>query len=488
MPGGRYFANIRAPIEKRQISNCFAIEIEDDRRDWAKKLGDIALLTLYGGGVGFDVSPLRPYAAEISTTPGQIAGGPCSFIRAADSMVEALKSCRRGALLAQLNWKHPDIEQFIDLKKGDGKLQRTNISVQFDEEWHDIIDGYLAGKNDGGKALQIFKMVLFSAVVFGEPGMLFNGRQYKPFGKYANPCAELRTNHSYDSCNIGGLHLNHIFPDYLAVKGMSYKTIEDILYPHVNNCVKMLLLGGKASMLAVPECEAVRSKANRILLGASDLFPFYHAAGAVAYTTMLHALEHLTQYMAKKYSNELGLPEPEACLGIAPNGTMQLIAENCGGIGEPYAEAMVRKIMQQDGSMRPKYEVKIDPGFQRLRNMGVHCPTSQSITLAEAIEFQALTQDFFDMGISKTCNLPARGEPGNDMSIDDMTAIILPQHRRLAGLTFYPNAAIEGQPLTAITLEQAEEFLKGSDSVLLEDTESLLAISNIVCKGGACGA
>jgi hypothetical protein len=203
---------------------------------------------------------------------------------------------------------------------------------------------------------------------------------------------------------------------------------------------------------------------------------------------MLHALEHLTQYMSKQYSNELGLPEPEACLGIAPNGTMQLIAENCGGIGEPYAEAMVRKIMQQDGSLRPKYEVKIDPGFQRLRNMGVHCPTSQSITLSEAVEFQALTQDFFDMGISRTINLPARGEPGNDMSIDDMAAIILPQHRRLAGLTFYPNAAIEGQPLTAITLEQAEEFLKGSDSVLLEDTESLLAISNIVCKGGACGA
>lgn len=480
MLGGRYPANIRCPREKRQISNCFAIAVEDTREDWAQCLHDIAILTMYGGGVGIDVSKLRAYGSLIKSTTGQIAGGPCSFLRAADAMTHELRSCRRGALLGQLVWDHPDIDEFFTMKRGTQQLQRMNISVKYDSRWHDIMD---AGPShpDYAKAYAVFKRNVEYAMLYGEPGFNLNGRPGYERWELANPCAELRTDESHDSCNIGSLNINHLSPTYNLAE------IYEHLPKAVESLVVLLLNGAKKSMLAVAKCQEVRKRQNRILCSVNDLFPFYRMVGEDHYKEFLDIFSNYVHMYADSYASLLGLAKPRGYIGIVPSGTGQLISENCGGISEPYAECMVRKILQQDGSLRPKYEVKIDPSWKKCLDLGVRIPTSQTITLEESLEFQALTQNYVDMGISKTINLPARGQPGNDRPIDEVAALILKYHRRLAGLTFYPNNAIEGQPLTAISYEDAQKFLKDGSSALIEDTESLLEISNLVCKGGVCG-
>lgn len=478
--GGRYPANIRCPPEKRQIANCFAIAVQDTREDWAQCLHDIAILTMYGGGVGIDVSNLRPYGSEIKSTQGQIAGGPCSFLRAADAMTHELRSCRRGALLGQLAWDHPDIDEFFAMKQGNMELQRMNTSVKYDARWHDIMDAGVAHPWYE-RAYNVFKKNVSYAITYGDPGFSFNGRPGYERCELANPCAELRTDESHDSCNIGSININHLSPTY------DLGEVVRNLPRAVHTLVWMLLSGAKNSMLAVPQCEEVRRRQNRLLCSLNDLFPFYHMVGEAQFRKFMDLFRRLVHRSANAVAALLDMPIPRGYIGIVPSGTGQLIAENCGGVSEPYAECMVRKILQQDGTRRPKYEVKMDPSWKHCLDLGVRIPTSQTITLEESLEFQAMVQDYVDMGISKTINLPARGQPGNDRPVDEIAALILRYHRRLAGLTFYPDNAIEGQPLNAISYEEAQQFLKNGASVLVDDDESLLAISNLVCKGGVCG-
>lgn len=473
LPGGRYFANIRAPKNKRQLSNCFAMRAEDNRESWAKVLHDIAMYTMYGGGVGVDYSALRPNGTP-TATPGQNAGGPCSLIRATDRMVEQLRSCRRGALLAQLAWDHPDIEEFFALKaKDDKQLSRTNISVKYDARWHDIID---QGEShpEFAKAISILTKNVGLAVSAGEPGMMFNGRKLQPFGELCNACSELRTDTDHDSCNIGGIFFTNFTHEDLSD--------ENEIRSVTGTMNKLLLLGTKASILTTQEALDVRAQNNRLLIGYGGLWPFYSMYGKARTREVLMQFRSIITEQANYFSAQMGMATPVATTGIAPHGSIGIFAETTGGIEPPFAEATLRRI--QNGLERPRIHVMVDPTFKKLHERGLRCKSAQDIGFEERLEFQAFVQDHIDMGVSSTVNLKKRGTPGNDMPVEDMVAIILKYHRRLAGLTMYPDGAIEGQPLTPISYEEA---LKYGDGKIVDDTESLLALSELLCKSGICG-
>ena len=177
------------------------------------------------------------------------------------------------------------------------------------------------------------------------------------------------------------------------------------------------------------------------------------------------------------------MTKPAATTGIAPHGSLALFAETTGGIEPPFAEAYLRKI--QNGLQRPKIHVMVDSVYSMLLGKGFKCATAQSINFEDRIEWQSFVQDFIDMGISSTVNLPRRGTPGNDTPIEDLARTVLKYHRRLAGLTCYPDGAISEQPLTPITYEEAMKYGPGS---VIEDTETLVELSNLMCKSGVCGA
>lgn len=474
--GGRLYANIKAPAEKRQTSNCFALEVEDTRESWCKVLHDVAMMTLYGGGVGLDYSKLRPNGYSTST-PGQLAGGPCSLIRAMDCMVGELRSCRRGALLAQLNWDHADIDEFMNLKNGKS-LPRTNISVQYDEEWHYIID---AGPSNTryARAVEVFSMNVEKAVTVGEPGIAWNGVPNWNSRKLMNACQELRTATPYDSCNIGG-----IFPINCNLMDMPVqKSVASTM-------CKLLLLSTRASVVMTDDAKKVRAMNNSLLIGLGGTFPWMELQKHLGKEEEAKTAMRMTYYYCRQYADYyaklLGMPSPLDVSGVAPHGTIGLIAGTTGGIEPPYAAAYLKKIRAQDGRLsRPKIAIMVDPTYKRMVDeFGVHCRTAQDLSLTDRLEWQAFNQSMVDMGISSTINLPARGTPGNDMPIDELVQALLKYHRRLVGLTFYPDGAIADQPQVAISYAEA---MKYGDNAIVEDTEGLLELTNLACKSGVCG-
>jgi ribonucleoside-diphosphate reductase alpha chain len=478
MPGGRFWANMKAPKEKRQLANCYALTVEDSRESWAKLLHDVAMFTMFGGGLGVDYSPLRANKM-LTSTPGQLAGGPCSLIRSVDAMVGELRSCRRGALLAQLAWDHPDIWEFLELKNGKA-LPRTNISVKYDERWHDIMD-FGPDHPDYGHAIAVFMRNIELAISVGEPGVLWNGVPNWQGRIYTNACGELRTETPFDSCNIGGIFpLNfENYPDFLCDSNDEVESVSKTM-------VKILLLGVRASITAVPEADRVRKELNRLLIGVGGAFPFCEVHGHRG-RAFIRNIYSNCRYFAHIISEEAGMAIPRDVTGIAPHGTLGLIAGCTGGIEPPYAEAFVKKILPQDGrSLKPTFKVSIDPVYQMLRDKGIICRTAQSLSLEDRLEWQAFNQSCVDMGISSTINLPARGQPGNDRPLEEIVAQLLKYHRKLVGLTFYPDGAIEGQPQVAIPYEEALKY--GTDALVSDDVEAMIELTNLMCKSGVCGA
>ena len=131
LPGGRILTG--AGTSRRvTLFNCFVMGVVQDSMEGIfSALQESAITLQQGGGVGIDFSTLRPRGARAWST-GQVATGPVSFMRVWDTMCATLQNTseRRGAMMATLRCDHPDIEEYIDAKRGGGALASFNLSVQ----------------------------------------------------------------------------------------------------------------------------------------------------------------------------------------------------------------------------------------------------------------------------------------------------------------------------------------------------------------------
>lgn len=182
IPGGRILANARPDTKLKQYNNCFVIPIEDSMEGIYEALRQDAVISGQGGGVGFNISTLRPKGAHISK--GGTSSGAVSFLKIFNESAKVIMTAglRRAAHIAIMNVDHPDIEEFITIKHGDStkELTQFNLSVGITDKFIDCVendlDWNLSFKGEiykTVKAKYLFDLIAINAFTHNEPG-IFN--------------------------------------------------------------------------------------------------------------------------------------------------------------------------------------------------------------------------------------------------------------------------------------------------------------------------
>lgn len=224
LPAGRILSNARLQDKGiRNLNNCFTIEVQDSMGGIFDALKEDALIQRQGGGVGFDLSPLRPKGANISK--GGQSSGSISFLKIFNESAKSIHTGgdRRGAHIALMDISHPDIEEFITAKRGEenNALTQFNISVKVtdgfmdkvskDEDWDLVFDGMVYKTV---KAKYLFDLLCKNAFTYNEPGLFFvdtinkyNNAPSEYTINACNPCGEICMA-PYQACCLGALNLS----------------------------------------------------------------------------------------------------------------------------------------------------------------------------------------------------------------------------------------------------------------------------------------
>lgn len=138
-PAGRVMANAGAEHLKPGVStiNCtVSRSIDDSMAGIMQTLTEAALTLKAGCGIGYDFTTLRPRGAEVQGA-GAHTSGPLPFMDMFDAMCKTVSSAggRRGAQMGCLDVSHPDIEDFVQAKRENGRLRAFNLSCLVTEEF-----------------------------------------------------------------------------------------------------------------------------------------------------------------------------------------------------------------------------------------------------------------------------------------------------------------------------------------------------------------
>ena len=467
IPGGRYLYYAGRPV--KYWNNCYLLRAEEDtREDWANLSWKSESCLITGGGIGIDYSVYRPKGATISRTGGT-ASGPIPKMQMVNEIGRRVMQggARRSALYASLNWRHQDVNEFLtvkdweqykvagtdstfaDVKKLDFDfpcpLDGTNISVNYDTKW--LMDMYKTG--DPGDT---FKKNILMAMKNGEPGFSFNFFD-KETETLRNACTEVSSSDDSDVCNLGSLNFSRI-PDI------------DTLATTVELATIFLLLGTMGADVPYSKIGEVRAKNRRLGLGIMGLHEWLLQRGyRYEVTPELHkwmnVYKGVSRDTADYYSDKLSISRPVACRAIAPNGTIGGVAGTTTGIEPVFGVAYKRRYIS--GGNKRKYQYVIEHAAQDLIDeYGLDPDTIDSASglannIEQRLKFQADIQDYVDMSISSTVNLPAWGSAdNNEDKLDETIKMVAKYAPRLRGLTFYPDGSRGGQPLTVVPYAEAK--------------------------------
>ena len=494
IPGGRYLYYAGRP--SKFFNNCYLLNAEEDSRDdWANLSWKSESCLMTGGGIGVDYSVYRPEGSGLSKTGG-LASGPIPKMQMINEIGRRVMQggSRRSAIYASLNWKHRDIDTFLNsknwydmqvgatgfsvgqIKEQDfnfpAPLDMTNISVNYDTEW--LLNYWKTGEVGG-----VFKANVKQALSTAEPGFSFNFFD-KENETLRNACTEVSSDLDSDVCNLGSCNLGRI------------DNLEDF-EKVVTLATKFLLCGTLKAKLPYDKVYKVREKNRRLGLGLMGMHEWLIKRGSKYEVTeelhrWLRVYKSVSDATSVSCANSFSVSVPVANRAIAPTGSIGILAGTSTGVEPIFAVAYKRRYLKNGTKWH--YQYVVDSAAQELIDLYGANPDNIESALDLAsdykrrIKFQADVQDYVDMSISSTINLPQWGsKDNNEDTVSDFADTLASYAHRLRGFTVYPDGCRGGQPLTPVQYTDAQ----GRLGEVFEESIETHDICDITGHGGSCG-
>jgi ribonucleoside-diphosphate reductase alpha chain len=475
-----------------QLAACFVLPVEDSMQGIFETLKNAALILQSGGGTGFSFSRLRP-RDDIVRSTGGIASGPVSFMKIYNTATDVIKQggARRGANMGMLRVDHPDILEFIRVKRSVAELANFNISVAMTDAFmaaldkdgtYPLVNPRMGKKSGTAKAREVFDEIVASAWETGDPGVVFIDRVNRAnptplLGSFesTNPCGE-QPLLPFEACVLGSLNLAH----YVNGEEIDFAALGD----DIALAVRFLDDTIDATVYPLPAIDTMHKGNRKIGLGVmgwADLLillgiPYNSPdAFALARTVMkfvsdraweasrdLAARRGVFPNFTGSVFDAPGMPRVRnaTTTTIAPTGTLSVIANCSSGIEPLFAIAYKRLVLDTVleevneefvrtarargffsdellGQVLRRGTLKGIKGIPAdVRRLFV---TALEIPPEDHIEMQAAFQQFTDNAVSKTINLPARA------TRDDVARSFLLAYRKgLKGITLFRYGAKRG--------------------------------------------
>ena len=443
--GGRILASRGVTYRKVTYSNCYVLpQVEDSIEGIYDTAKHLARTFSYGGGVGIDISNLRPKGSPVNNA-AKTTSGAVSFMDTFSQVSSVIgQAGRRGALMISMDCNHPDIEDFIDAKKNTDKLEGCNISVRTN--------------GDFIKNSPLMHKLAENNWDYAEPGILYwdniNSNtlmsEYIKNGEFSfagvNPCAE-QPLPAGGSCLLGAINLSEFvlspFTENAAFDIPEFKKAVRIAVRALNNVLdeglelhpleiqrktvsewRQIGLGimGFADMLikmgiaygseeSLRMIDIIGKHMNEAgLLASSELAEEKGSFDKFDPEWILDSefMKHINENVAYTVSTQ-GLRNSQL-FTIAPTGTISTMLGVSGGV-EPIFDVEYTRTTKSLHGEDVTYKVVTPIVEQCMKAKGVteypkEVQWSKTINPFNRVDVQAQWQIYIDASISSTVNLP----------------------------------------------------------------------------------
>ncbi|HKW04599.1 MAG TPA: adenosylcobalamin-dependent ribonucleoside-diphosphate reductase, partial [Nitrososphaerales archaeon] len=465
VPGGRIMFGAGQP-RRSTLLNCYFIPLKDDSLesifDFCKEAGRTYS---FGGGVGTDISILRPKGAPVNNS-AVVSTGSVSFMELFSVTTGTIgQAGRRGALMITIHVDHPDVLDFIKVKRDLTRVTHANISVcitdkfmhavENDEDFELSFDNEKAHVRKTVRALDLWDKLVSSAHASAEPGIIFwdnvknespteyNGMEVHGF----NPCSE-QCLEDFGCCCLGNVNLTTFVVDEFSNRArLDWRNLEKA----IRYATRFLdnVLDYNSDKHPLPQQTKASLWSRRIGVGFTGLADMliklnlkYDTVPAIKFVDkMLERIKNLcydeSTNLAKEkgpapaFDSEKHLVRPfvsrlspeikekirvqglrNSCLlTVPPVGSGAILAGTTSGIEPIFALSYVRRSKSLSGNEFKVYHPLVQEYMRRFNiSSDAMLPetfvVSHKIKASSRVQMQGSIQKHIDSSISSTVNIP----------------------------------------------------------------------------------
>ena len=506
VPGGRVMHGAGREDARRRptLSNCYVVPIEEDSLEGIYRcITESAMVYRTGGGVGTDLSTLRPEGAPVNATIDHSPGATAFMNLFSESTNTVSQAGRRGALMLTMRVDHPDIEKFITIKNDPRriKVQHANISVLITHEFMNAVmhDSEFELRWGGNtyrkvKARELWHKIIKNAHASAEPGIIFwdtmkdyHNVEYANPLTSTNPCGE-QPLASYTACNLGNINLCKFvdeqgwfdhealaettriatrFMDNIIDYNMENHAFDKIKKAVASDRRIGLGITGLADALVMMK---IKYDSEQALLETEKIMQVvrdeaYKTSIEIAKEKGPFPLFDWDGYSASKFVQNLPQSIQDSIkqhgirnstvLTVPPVGTGSIVAQTSSGIEPIFCTSYRRRVKNHDGDTFSEYKV-YHPLVKRLwgddESLPEYVRTAHDIDPYFRVKMQGVIQKYVDSSISSTVNL------AEDVSVETVADIYMTAYKTgLKGITVYREGSREG-------ILQTEEYARKKEA------------------------